>query len=122
MINLVQIKILRYGLVSIVGYLWVFVVFYFLGNRLSNIQSSVIAYGSWYGVQFLLQKNFIFNASNKHGLYTRYFLFLFTNYLLVLILHNIIFWLSSNVLFSILLTAILVFPIRYYVLNKWVYG
>jgi hypothetical protein len=122
MISLVRFKILRYGLVSAVGYLWVFLFINFFMNRLGNLQSSVIAYGSWYCVQFLLQKKFIFGAVSNDGLYTRYFLFLITNYILVLFLHNTIVWFSSNVNIAILLTAIVVFPIRYHVLNKWVYG
>ena len=122
MINLVRFKILRYGVVSAMGYLWVFLFINVLMSKLSNIQSSVIAYGTWYGVQFLLQKKFIFGAVSNDGLFRRYVLFLMINYIIVLMLHNVIFWLSADVFIAILLTALVVFPIRYFVLNNWVYG
>jgi hypothetical protein len=122
MIKILQFKIFRYGLISVIGYVWVLLLINLLNNRFSNLQSSIIAYGSWYGIQFILQKQFIFDVVQTDRVFIRYLIFLVSNYILVVILHNTFLLLIQDVFHSVLLTAICIFPLRYYILNKWVYG
>ena len=122
MIKILKFKIFRYGIISVIGYVWVLLLINLLNNRFSNLQSSIIAYGSWYGIQFILQKQFIFDVVQTDRVFIRYLIFLVSNYILVVILHNTFLLLIQDVFHSVLLTAICIFPLRYYILNKWVYG
>jgi putative flippase GtrA len=116
-------ELIRYVLLSLVGYAFVFF-FLYVFIDLAKINTSVsflIVYGVWYLLLYTLQLRFLFKAEHSQQKFIKFCIYLVAFYILANLLFNLGLYLKINYLLSTLLTVTLLMPFRYIITKFYVF-
>ena len=110
-------QLIRYVLISLIGYTFVFTGLYLLVDILKVNESIafMIIYGLSYLLLYFLQLKVLFRTDHTHAKLVKFFISIFAFYLMANLLFNIGVYLKLNYLVATVLTIGLLFPIRFIV-------
>lgn len=123
-LNLENRKLLvRYILISLFGYGFVFGMLFLLVNflKVDKSLSFMITYGIWYLFLYLIQLRLLFKVEHAPGKFLRFCLSLLFFYICANIFYNIGIYFKVNYLLSTLITVVILIPFRFLVLKLLVF-
>lgn len=115
--------LLKYGLISLLSYLYTFSGLYFLIDELKVGKeiSFIIIYGSAYLVLYSIQLRFLFFKKHDSNKLFRYLIAIIIFYISANIFYNLGLYLKLHYLLSTALTIIILMPLRLMVYTLFVY-
>lgn len=115
--------ILRYILISLLGYGFVFSMLYMLVDiiLIDKSISFMIAYGVWYGLLYIIQLKFLFQVKHNMNKFIRFCISLLFFYVCANIFYNIGIYLKIHYLIATTITVIILIPFRFFTLKLVVY-
>lgn len=116
-------EIIRYVVISILSYAYIFVSLFLMVNflKINETISFMTVYGIAYLLLYSVQLKYLFKKEhNKHKL-IRFCLTLLFFYGLANLIYNICIYNNVNYLISTILTIVLLFPLRFIVYKYFVY-
>lgn len=112
--------ILRYGLLSVFLYLFLFALLFFFGFIFdSDILLIAFSYFIVYIFDFLITSRFVFESKVTRNMLIKYIIYLFSFYIASVSLNYL--FVSYGVFYSVIMTTSLLFPVRFLVSKWWVY-
>ncbi len=113
----------KYGLISLISYLYTFSGLYFLIDKLNMKReiSFILIYGSAYIVLYSIQLRFLFYKKHDPQKFSRYLVAILLFYLSANIFYNLGLYLKLHYLLSTALTIIILMPLRLIVYTLFVY-
>lgn len=118
-----QSQIVRYILISVFGYTYIFLSLYLL-VRIINIDKSIafmVTYAIWYLLLYFIQLKLLFKTYHKKNKLIKFCVFLVTFYLLANLLYNTGMYLKLDYIISTVITILILMPIRFIVSKYYVY-
>jgi putative flippase GtrA len=122
--NEFQSQIKRYTLISIFGYLYIFLSLYLLIS-LMKVNKSVaflISYGIWYSILYLIQLKLLFKTNHKKDKLIKFCINLIIFYFVANVLYNVGIYLNLDYEVSTAITILILMPLRFIASKYYVYN
>lgn len=113
----------KYTVLSVIGYLYVFITLYILVDSFSinKTLSFILSYGSWYIVLYVLQLKYLFQTKHNRRKILRFYGTLLFFYICANLLYNLGINLEMHYLISSLITIVILMPLRFIVSKVFVF-
>lgn len=116
-------KILRYIAISIFGYtLLSFLMFLFVKVfKIPQTLSFGISYFLLLLIDYISNRNFVFEAKQKRGMVIKYFIYICFFQILNMVIYNLLTKLNINYLLCSYITMLSLFPMKFFASKKFVF-
>ncbi len=117
-------QITRYVVVSLAGYAYILIAMWLLVSAL-DVQPTlayVLVYITVYSLDYVLTLRFVFRADHRWTRVFRYVMYLAASLVIGTVAFALINGAIHMYLLATIVTAGILFPIRFYVTRRWVYG
>ncbi|TDD75987.1 GtrA family protein [Flavobacterium caseinilyticum] len=117
-------QIIRYILISIIGYGYVFSSLYLMVTifKIDKSIAFMVAYGIWYLLLYFIQLKLLFKTRHKKNKLIKFCIFLAIFYLVANLLYNLGIYLKLDYIVSTFITILILMPLRFIVSKYYVYN
>ncbi|WP_220759956.1 GtrA family protein [Flavobacterium sp. UMI-01] len=117
-------QIIRYILISLFGYTYIFASLYLLVSMFKVNQSIafMIVYGIWYLLLYFIQLKLLFKTKHKKNKLIKFSLYLITFYLVANLLYSIAISLRLEYMVANIIAILILMPLRFIVSKYYVYN
>lgn len=118
-----QSHVTRYLLISILGYLYIFLTLYVLVTiiKIDKSIAFMSTYAIWYFLLYFIQLKLLFKTPHKKNKLVKFCVFLVIFYLIANLLYNIGIYLKLDYIISTVVTILILMPLRFIVSKYYVY-
>jgi putative flippase GtrA len=119
-----QSQIIRYIVISIVGYTYIFLSLYLFVSifKFDKSIAFMVIYAIWYLLLYFIQLKLLFKTNHKKNNLIKFCVFLLVFYLLANLLYNIGIYLKLDYILATVITILILMPLRFIVSKYYVYN
>lgn len=118
-----QSQIIRYILISIVGYFYIFLSLYTFVSiiKIDKSIAFMITYAIWYLLLYFIQLKLLFKTQHKKNKLIKFCVFLIIFYVIANLLYNTGLYFKLDYIVSTVITILILMPLRFIVSKYYVY-